>query len=94
IPDLVLTDNGQGGNYYVIMASHGGDAWTDGLGAGAPMNPSFGTLSTGALDFTGGEINSGGLYGGANFGYTVPEPSAFALAGLGVLAVFRRRRSR
>lgn len=91
IPDLVLADNGQNGNYYVIMASHGGDAWTDGLGSGAPMNSSFGTISSGALDFTGGEIFSGSTYGGANFGYTVPEPSAFALAGLGVFVAFRRR---
>ncbi|RYD42520.1 MAG: PEP-CTERM sorting domain-containing protein [Verrucomicrobiaceae bacterium] len=103
IPELTLTENGQNGNYYVIMASHGGDAWTTGLGSGAPMDISFGTLTAnGALDFGGGpnsdEINStlNTVYGGANFGYAVPEPSVALSAGVSVLgfAFVRRRKFR
>lgn len=99
IPTLVLPDNGQNGNYYVVMASHGADLWTDGLGTGAPMNSSIGTLSTGALNripdgpvFT---INGGGplLYGGPNVGFDpVPEPSGLLMAGLALAGVSGRRR--
>lgn len=100
IPDLVISENGQNGNYYVIMASHGVDAWTGGFGTDNPMSPSFGTISTGALDFGGGvnadEINSSTIrFGGPNFGYAVPEPSSLVLAGLGAIGIaFRRSRPR
>lgn len=101
IPAISIPDIGQGGNYYVIMASHGTDAWTNGLGSGAPMDPGFGTLSSGALDFGGGttvgssgDINSSGgtFFGGANLGYAVPEPSAMAIAAIGILASVALRR--
>lgn len=101
LPEITLTEDGQGGNYYVIMASHGVDAWTSGPSTGITMNSSFGTITTaGALDFGGGvnanEINNsaGTVFGGANFGYSaIPEPSIVLTGGLSLLAFsFTRRR--
>lgn len=93
IPDTVLTDNGQNGNYYVVMATQGVDAWTNGAGA---MDPAFGTISTGALDLIGEgpifQINNGSTYGGVNIGHVVPEPSAPMLAALAAFGSFARRR--
>lgn len=101
IPELTLPDNGQNANYYGIIASHSTDAWTTGLGTGAPMNASFGTVSSnmyfGAIQtgptyaFAGG----GTPYGGANFGFeSVPEPSSMLLLGVGLVGCCFARRKR
>ena len=81
IPALNLPDNGQNGNYYIIIASEGDDDWT--TMSGQTLNPAIGTFSSGALiDDSSGENlsptppkyfasvdgnNSG--YGGGNVGF-------------------------
>ncbi|MES2658845.1 MAG: glycosyl hydrolase [Verrucomicrobiota bacterium] len=80
IPDLVLPNNGQGADYYLLMASQGSDPWTNGLGAVA-MDSQFGTLAHRALiadnstlaspnfviDPNQSAANAG--YGGPNLGF-------------------------
>lgn len=106
IGDLALPNNGQGGNYYVILASQGGDTWT--TLSGQTLNPAIGTFSSGALiDNNSGQdlspippssfayvdgLNNG--YGGANLAFIapVPEPGAWALAGGGIVVFTAARR--
>jgi len=105
IGNLALPDNGQGGNYYVVLASQGGDTWTS--MSGQTLNPAIGTFSSGALiDNNSGEDlsptppssfayvdggNSG--YGGADVGFitSVPEPAALALLSGGLMTLLALR---
>lgn len=84
IPTTTLPNNGQGGNYYVILASQGSDTWSSGIDNTPDMNPAIGTISGSGLFFnsnpsTLGEAqvtidNEGGVdgYGGPNVGYFNP----------------------
>jgi hypothetical protein len=108
IPTLSLPDNGQGGNYYAIFASQGGDNWT--TMSGQTLNPEIGTFSSGALvDNNSGEdisptppntlasVDGGNNgYGGANLGFfqPVPEPSVCAMLGssVGILLALRHKK--
>ena len=47
IPSLNLPDNGQDGNYYIILASQGEDDWT--TMSGQTLNSAIGTFSSGSL---------------------------------------------
>jgi hypothetical protein len=108
IGNLALPDIGQGGNYYIILASQGGDTWT--TMSGQTLNPAIGTFSSGALiDNDSGEdlsptppssfasvdgLNSG--YGGGNLAYlaAVPEPATFSLLGGGFMLFMAARRKK
>lgn len=108
IGNLNLPDNGQGGGYYAILATHdGSDPWTDGIGGSPILNPLIGTISgNGVIDQTSGQTitqtpvnlagnsNPGSVYGGANLGFTqpVPEPEVFALVGAGMAMFVTWRR--
>ena len=107
IPTITLTNNGQGGDYYIVMASVGTDIWGPDAGSNSfvTLDASFGTR-TGAGWYTNdaipgiGNTNtnafalvSNGGYVGPNIGYVIPEPSAALLGGLGLLALLRRRRA-
>ena len=89
IPTLSLPDNGQGGNYYIVLATQGGgDTWTS--MAGQTIDPAIGTFSSGALiDNNNGDgydlsqlvpgflnyVDGGNSgYGGANVGYISSVP--------------------
>jgi hypothetical protein len=107
IGNLVLPDNGQGGGYYALLASHdGSDPWTDGIGGSPILNPLIGTISGyGLIDETSGQTitqtpvnlvgntNPGSVYGGANLAFIqqVPEPTILALLGGGVAILMARR---
>ncbi len=89
IPTLALPDNGQGGGYYTILASHDGafDPWTDGIGGSPIMNPLIGTVSGQSLiaDNSGqtitqspvtlaGNADPSSVYGGANLAFIEVVP--------------------
>jgi hypothetical protein len=89
IGNLTLPDNGQGGGYYAILASHDGglDPWTDGIGGSPIMNPSIGTISGHGLiaDNSGqtltqspvdivGNTDPSSVYGGANVAFIQSVP--------------------
>lgn len=106
IPSVFLDDNGQGGNYYTILASNASDPWTD-LSGGLSLNSSIGTFSSGSVvdqgsgQFVGqnvlGIIGGSAGYGGANLGFAaqaVPEPGTCTLVGSGLAILFAVRRKR
>lgn len=78
IPELVLPNIGQGADFYGIVASHGTDPWTNGVGNGYPLTKIFGTKQNtftnggGAMTDTNSVASVGTGYGGANFGYEPP----------------------
>jgi hypothetical protein len=105
IPDLALPNNGQGADYYLIMATQNLDAWTDGLGAATPMDPSIGTtqsqayivdsstLQAPAFVINGNSSATTAGFGGANLGFgSVPETSSLTLSFLAAGGFFIRRR--
>lgn len=85
IPTVTLPDIGQGGNYYLCVATQGNDTWTTGIGGSPVLNSFFGTISEGAgdggqaagsstLTSTFGNGSPGdGCYGGPNLGYFTPS---------------------
>ena len=96
IPEVTLDYTAQGADYYVLVASQGVNAWSDG-GVTAEAGQTFGTLtgngwSTGAAIPGVGEADPvtptiGNPYGGANMGYAVPEPSTLALLVAGLIGL-------
>jgi hypothetical protein len=98
IPTLALPDNGQGGNYYIVLATQGGgDTWTS--MSGQTINPAIGTFSSGALidnnnpygyDLSVSVPNSltyvdgsNAGYGGGNVGFITSVPEPATFALLG-----------
>ena len=78
IPETVLPNIGQGGDYYGVTASQGTDPWTNGVLNGFPIPKIFGTKNAtftnggGAMSDTNSVASGGTGYGGANFGYEPP----------------------
>ncbi|MES2660957.1 MAG: hypothetical protein V4689_20190 [Verrucomicrobiota bacterium] len=78
IPEIVLPNIGQGADFYGIVASHGTDAWVNGVGNGYPLTRILGTKQNtftnggGTMTDTNSVASLGSGYGGANFGYEPP----------------------
>ena len=78
IPETVLPNIGQGGDYYGVTASQGTDPWTNGVLNGFPIPKIFGTKNAtftnggGAMTDTNSVASGGTGYGGPNFGYEPP----------------------
>jgi len=81
IPTTTLTNIGQGGGYYVILADHSMDTWANTIGSAPYLNPAIGTVSgqglipingttilTATMNINGtGNPNNG--FGGANLAF-------------------------